>query len=330
MLAAALSSSGLTKIALSAGALLIVLAVRYAVVGIAQLLAGKQRAPRALFWTRQIANLLVLAGSAIALIEIWVQPGEGKALPLGLVSAGVAVALQKVWTAFAGYVVLLGGGVYRVGDRVSIGGIRGDVIALGFLYTRIMEMGEPEPPDQRSIWVGARQFTGRIVTVTNDTVFDSPVFNYTRDFPLLFEEQVIPLKYDADRERAEKILLKAAEEATAGLRQLSREAEQHLLDKYHLKLEELSPRVYYRLTDNWLELTLRFVVGEHGIRVVKDQMARAILRDFEAAGLGLASGTYEIVGLPRVQVDVQPGPRAAPSRPGGEVRPSNDERSARA
>jgi hypothetical protein len=58
------------------------------------------------------------------------------------------------------------------------------------------------------------------------------------------------------------------------------------------------------MTDNWLELTVRFVCKEHGVRELKDRMSRDILAQFEAAGLGMASGTYEIVGVPPLRVEV--------------------------
>ena len=105
---------------------------------------------------------------------------------LGLVTAGLAFALQKVVTAVAGYFVILQGRTFNVGDRITMGGVRGDVIALGFIQTTIMEMGQP-PAVQNAdpaMWVHSRQYTGRLVTVSNAEIFDEPVYNYTRDFPL--------------------------------------------------------------------------------------------------------------------------------------------------
>ena len=62
---------------------------------------------------------------------------------IGLVTAGLAFALQKVITAVAGYFVILRGDTFSVGDRITMGGVRGDVIELGFIKTTIMEMGQP-------------------------------------------------------------------------------------------------------------------------------------------------------------------------------------------
>src|SRR5436305_6129295 len=98
--------------------------------------------------------------------------------------------MQKVVTAFAGYLVILRGKTFTVGDRITMGGVRGDVVALGFMQTTIMEMGQPpgEQADPPAMWVQARQYSGRIVRVTNDKIFDTPVYNYTRQFPFVWEE----------------------------------------------------------------------------------------------------------------------------------------------
>ena len=63
---------------------------------------------------------------------------------------------------------------------------------------------------------------------------------------------------------------------------------------------DLEPRVFYRLTDNWLELTVRFIVDTHRIRAAKDAMSRHIINELDRAGIGIASATYDIVGLPPI------------------------------
>jgi small-conductance mechanosensitive channel len=195
-------------------------------------------------------------------------------------------------------------------------GVRGDVVALGFMQTTIMEMGQPPPAqsDPPAQWVHARQYTGRIVRVTNDKIFDSAVYNYTREFPYLWDEMHIPISYDADRGRAEQILLDATRRHTQRITELSRDAMDELLRRFVLKEPtELEPRVYWRLTDNWLELTVRFIAEETGVRGLKDRISRDVLAGFDAAGLGLASGTYEIVGIPPVRIVHEDGAPAEPN-----------------
>ncbi len=112
----------------------------------------------------------------------------------------------------AAYFVILRGDTFTVGDRITLGGVRGDVVRLGFLKTTIMEMGQPPSvaASDPAVWVNSRQYTGRLVTVTNGVIFNEPVYNYTRDFPYLWEEITLPISYEADRAAAEDVLLAAA------------------------------------------------------------------------------------------------------------------------
>ncbi|MFO0893253.1 MAG: hypothetical protein U0790_29455, partial [Isosphaeraceae bacterium] len=84
--------------------------------------------------------------------------------------------------------------------------------------------------------------------------------------------------------------------------EMSQEALQEMRRRYVMKAADLTPRVYYRLTDNWLELTVRFVVRDHGIRDVKDAMSRDIIEALDTAGIGVASATFEIVGVPAIRI----------------------------
>jgi hypothetical protein len=78
---------------------------------------------------------------------------------------------------------------------------------------------------------------------------------------------------------------------------------------------EIKPRVYARLTDNWVEMTVRFLVEERGVRDVKDAMSRQIINALDAAHIGVASSTYDIVGMPKLQVSVEgPGQTSTQSQ----------------
>ncbi|MEQ1472310.1 MAG: mechanosensitive ion channel family protein [Candidatus Acidiferrum sp.] len=271
-----------------------------------------RRNQRAVFWVRQSISVALVVITLSVVISIWFDNPGRLATFMGLVTAGIAFALQKPISALAGYLVILRGKTFEVGDRITMGGVRGDVIALGFMQTTIMEMGQP--PDVQdanpAMWVHARQFTGRIVTVTNSKVFDDPVFNYTREFPYVWDEMRLPISYKDDRDRAEQILLKVASQHTVEIRSLSEEALLEISRRYFLSPAELVPRVYWRLTDNWLELTVRFIASTHGVRALKDAMSRDILQGLDEANIGIASGTYEIVGLPPIRVQL-----AAPETP---------------
>lgn len=292
------------KLLLTIGVILIIFLLRRGANMLVRTLLRGNRNERVRFWTRQAINLATALVLLLSLISIWFDDPTRLATAIGLVTAGLAFALQKVITALAGYFVILRGKNFNVGDRITMGGVRGDVIALDFIQTTIMEMGQP-PSVQNAdpaMWVKSRQFTGRIVTVTNDKIFDEPVYNYTRDFPYLWEEISIPITYAANREVAEQILRECAERHTIKISEMSQEALQQMQKRYFIQISDLAPKVYYRITDNWLELTVRFVVKDHSIRDLKDAVSRDILKAFDQAGIGIASATYDIVGLPTLRI----------------------------
>lgn len=122
---------------------------------------------------------------------------------LGVAGAGIAFALQEVIVSVAGWFALSFGRFYTIGDRVQLGGIQGDVIDIGVLRTTLMEIGD---------WVKGGQYNGRIVRIANSYIFKEPVFNYSADFPFIWDEIAVPIKYGSDHNMARELILDAANE----------------------------------------------------------------------------------------------------------------------
>jgi len=139
------------------------------------------------------------------------------------------------------------------------------------------------------------------------------VYNYTRDFPFLWEELTLAIPYSADRERAESILCGAAGRHSVVYEELSQEALREMQRRYFMESADVRPRVYLRITGNQLEMTARFIAREHGVREQKDAISREILRDFDAAGIPIASTALEITGLPAVRIEAAEAGAGAPS-----------------
>jgi small-conductance mechanosensitive channel len=275
-----------------------------------QLFVGSRSGTRFQFWAKQGVSLVIAAVLIVAILSIWFDNPARLAGALGLIGAGIAFALQRVITAVAGYFIILRGKTFNVGDRIVMGGVRGDVVALSFMQTRIMEMGEPPPAqaDAPAMWVKSRQFTGRIVTVTNDKIFDEPVYNYTHDFPYIWDEIHLPVRYQDNRAKAEEILLEAARRHALTSGGVGSDEVKRLEQEFGIAVGDVDPQTYWRITDNWLELTVRFLAPDHGIRRIKDKMSREILAELDKAKIGIASGTYAIVEVPTLKVEqVPPG-----------------------
>ena len=122
----------------------------------------------------------------------------------------------------------------------------------------------------------------------------------------------LPISYKDDRRTAEQILLDAAAKHTVKITELAEPALTILKERFFIEAAGIQPRVYYRLTDNWIELAVRFLCREHDVRTLKDAMSRDILENLEKHGIGVASGTYDIVGLPPVHVTLDRDPSATP------------------
>ena len=213
------------------------------------------------FWMIQGVNIVTLLLFVLGFLSIWFDDPARLATGIGLVSAGVAFALQQVITAIAGYIVILRGEMFTIGDRITLGGVHGDVIGIRLTQTTIMEMGQP-PAVQNAdpaMWVRSRQYTGRIVNVSNAQVFSEPVYNYSREFPYIWEEMALPIPFDVDRDRVEQIMLAATRFRTRGFMEDADASMRSLARLHAIQAQSVEPRVYYRLTDNWLELAVRFI-----------------------------------------------------------------------
>ncbi len=299
-----LSVTSGVKLLFTVALVVLVLLVRGLVLRLMRNLLGGEVADPRRFWARQALQVVVAVVLILGVFSIWITPTTNVSTGLGLVSAGLAFALQQVITSLAAYFVILRGDTFGVGDRITLGGVRGDVVRLGFLKTTIMEMGQPPSVSSAdpAVWVHSRQYTGRLVTVTNGVIFTEPVYNYSREFPYLWEEMTLPVEYTADRAAVERILMDAAHAHTIVDDADSRRALASMRSRYALSDASLDPAVFWRITDNWLELSLRFLVPTRGVREIKDRMSRDILTALDAAGIGIASGTYDIVKLPELTI----------------------------
>jgi small-conductance mechanosensitive channel len=290
----------LRKVVLSLAVLALVMGVRALLGVVVGLGTGVSRRS---IWTRKSIRLAFGGISVLLLLSIWFDKPERFATFTGLLAGGIAFASQNAVLSMAGYFVIVFGKVFDLGDRIQLGDVRGDVLDIGLFKTTVMEMGVPSLmfPDPHS-WVASRQYTGRVVTITNAEIFKQPTYNYTRNFNFLWEELRLPLRYGTDVARAEAIALEAVREATTGIIQEGHRELENMRERYLIHAADLEPRAFLRLTDNWMELSVRFLVKTYGIREAKDVISRRILERFNEEGIELASATVELVRVPPVEV----------------------------
>ncbi len=212
---------------------------------------SRVRDPKEHYRKVSFLNTTLTLAAAIAIVILWSRLFQAKGTFWGLLGAGVAVALKDPLLSIAGRVTIFAGHIYSVGDRIDIDNITGDVVDIGFFYTRMMELGN---------WIGGDQATGRIVQFSNSIIFGHAVYNYTQNFAYIWDEINLPITYTSNVEGATKILLAVGNEYTREFLK-GAQAQMRRMQRYFLVPEfELEPTVYLKVTSNWVELSLRYVV----------------------------------------------------------------------
>lgn len=221
----------------------------------------------------------------------------GLTVAFGVAGAGIAFALQEVIASFAGWLAIMFGSFYKTGDRVQLGGIKGDVMDIGVLRTTIMEVGQ---------WVDGDLYNGRIVLVANSFVFKEPVYNYSGDFPFLWDEIKIPIQYGSNYKKTNEILLKIGKDVSGDLSEKSKQNWDFLQNKYRLENAQTEPMVSLIANDNWVEFTLRYVVDYKRRRFTKTELFTKILNTIEATNgeIKFASATFHLVEAPEFKVKI--------------------------
>ena len=234
-----------------------------------------------------------------SLIALWAPFGGRISVILGFATAGIAFAMQEVIGALFGWVNILAGRIYTVGERIEVGGVRGDVMDISPLRTKILEIGsEPTGGERKSsTWVTARQPTGRVVTVSNRKTFTEPVFNYSAHLEWIWEELAFAVPQEADWEAAETILLEEIRGHAPDLRARGEAALAELGERYLLSPAEVQPRSYIRLTEGDIEIVGRFVTAVRTARTAKDAITRAVIGRLRERGIPVAYQTYSVDGL---------------------------------
>jgi small-conductance mechanosensitive channel len=238
------------------------------------------------FRRRNAFKTLLFVFTAGIITVLWARLLQHTGTFLGILGAGLAIALREPLLSVAGRVAILAGHMFSVGDRIQLNQMSGDVIDVGFFYTRLMEIGN---------WISGDQVTGRIVQIPNSQVFGTAIYNYTQNFSYIWDEVKLPITYSSNLEAASEILVQIGGEysreflqgADAQLEQMRRHA---LVPEFELK-----PSVFLRVTDNWLELSLRYVVDPKQRRGASNFIFRETFKRLrERQDIKIASETMDL------------------------------------
>lgn len=230
-----------------------------------------------------IFNFIII----LSVVYVWIHNISSITIFLSAISAGVALALQEVILCIAGWFLILVRKPFAVGDRIELGGVKGDVIDIRLFQTSLLEIGN---------WVHADQSTGRIVNVPNSAIFKKENYNYSRGFEFIWNEIKILVTFESDWKRAEEIMLSHGKKEVEGMEEVFKKAIKRMTSHYMIYYEKMAPIVYVDIGDNGVALVLRYLTEARRRRTTHDNLCRAILNDFEKEEkINFAYPTYRIV-----------------------------------
>lgn len=219
-----------------------------------------------------LVRRIVVAGIVVVIIAAGVMTEFGSlATFAGLITAGIAVALQAVILSGVAYFFFIGRFGVRIGDRVTISGITGDVIEIGILRLYMAELAG-KPTDLHP--------TGRIVVFSNSVLFQPSAFY--KQIPganYVWHEVGFILSPGADVAVAEKVLVNTVKQVYQGWKSKIDRGQVEA----NMKVEEgdLLPEGRLRMTDAGLELVVRYPVEIRLAAEEDDHVMRGLMQAIE-------------------------------------------------
>jgi len=250
--------------------------------GIAALVAKLSRAllERVLgAWERAAAvtavtRLVVFLVAVVASISILAGDVRAVVGSVGLLGLAASWALQTPIESFTGWLLNSFRGYYRVGDRIAVGDVFGDVYRIDILTTTVWEAGGPGKP------VTAAQSTGALITFPNWEVLRSNIVNYSRDFPYVWDEVTVGVANESDLGYCAEVLEATARRVLGGQMEEPAQRYEQLLKSERLTfgVDEV-PRVYLSTTESWTDCTIRYLVPVRSRRRWSSELILEISRE---------------------------------------------------
>lgn len=220
---------------------------------------------------RKALNYIVIAADLIFIGAIWMKSFQSLATYLGLLSAGISIALKDPILDMAGWLFIVTHRILKVGDRIEIDGKIGDVIDTGIFQFLIIEVGE---------WVDADQSTGRIIHIPNSLLFTKPLINYTKGFPYIWNEIPVLVTFESNWKKAKTLLQKIVQKHTESSNEIAKMSIKKAARKFDILYQHTEPRVYTSVENSGILLTIRYLCRVRKRRGTAEAIWEDILDEF--------------------------------------------------
>ena len=226
---------------------------------------------RTLYNWRKATQYTVAILGVILVGRIWLVGIHTLATYLGLLSAGIGIALQEFIINIEGWFFSIWRRLFHVGDRIEIEGFAGDVIDIRLFEFALLEIGKR---------IQAEQSTGRIIHVPNGKVFSDVFVNYSQGLPLIWHEIPITLTFESDWEKAKTILQNVLHQHAPKVDEIIRQKMKEPGQRFVISYGNTKPIIYTTVVGHGVLLTLRYLVDPRQVRNSEQQIWEDILRTF--------------------------------------------------
>ncbi|MHC4661677.1 MAG: mechanosensitive ion channel family protein [Planctomycetota bacterium] len=227
--------------------------------------------PRIRYRWKKAFGYFVFFLSIIVIGFVWLEEFQSIMTFLGLVSAGITIALKDPIVNFFGWAFIVFRRPLQVGDRIQIGDDAGDVIDIRLFQFTLMEIGN---------WVDADQSTGRIIHIPNGKIFTEPLSNYSRGFQYIWNEIPVLITFESNWEKAKNILSEVVNKHAEHLSKLAEKKVKEASMKYMIFYSKLTPTVYTTVKDSGVLLTIRYLCEPRKRRGSEQEIWENILKEF--------------------------------------------------
>ena len=223
-------------------------------------------------WNRTISFIIPFTG-IILVGAVWIPAFEQFGAFLGLITAGLAIALKDPITNLAGWLFILIRKPFIIGDRVQIGENTGDIIDIRLFQFTMLEIGN---------WVEADQSTGRIIHLPNGKVFLEPQANYSSGFEYIWNEIKVLITFESNWEKAKSLLEEIISIHTKNVDLKVEKEIQEATKNYMIFYKHLTPIVYTSVKENGVQLTMRYLCNPRKRRGSENEIWEKVLIQFNA------------------------------------------------
>ncbi|MGH7884147.1 MAG: mechanosensitive ion channel family protein [Thermodesulfobacteriota bacterium] len=207
----------------------------------------------------------------ISISALWIRGLSSLTTLIGLTSAGLAIAMSDTIANIAGWFFIVWRKPFSIGDRIEIGGVKGDVIDIRFFQFSMVEVGN---------WIDADQSTGRVIHMPNSKVLREHLANYQIGFDYVWHEIPVLITFESNWKKAKEILISVANDKAEHLSKGAEEQIRRAAMKYMIYFKKLTPIVYTTVKDSGVMLTIRYIVKPRSRRGAEQEIWEAILEEF--------------------------------------------------